>query len=239
MDKIKFKETMQYYLKELDIELSNKQIEQFYNYMNLLIEWNKTMNLTSIVDPNEIIIKHFIDSLTILESIEKNDTIIDVGTGAGFPGVPIKIAYPETKIVLLDSLNKRITFLNEIINKLELENIQTVHGRAEDFGRDINYREKYDIAIARAVAPLNILLEYLSPFARINGRCICMKGSNCTDEIENSKNALKVLGVEIKEVKNFVIPNTDIKRTIIDVIKKKVLSKTYPRKAGTPSKKPL
>ena len=239
MDINTFADTMQNYLKELNIELSSRQIEQFYNYMDLLIEWNKVINLTGIVEPNDIIIKHFIDSLTVLNSIKKTDSIIDVGTGAGFPGIPIKIAYPETKIVLLDSLNKRINFLDEVINKLELKDIQTIHGRAEDLGQDKNHREKYDIAIARAVAPLNVLLEYLSPFVKVNGKCICMKGSNYLEEIENSKNAINVLGLGEENIQEFVIPNTDIKRAIITVKREKELSKEYPRKAGTPVKKPL
>ena len=239
MDINEFKKEMLDYLKKLDINLSDNQIDQFYVYMNLLLEWNKVMNLTGIIEPKEIIIKHFIDSLTVLNNINENDKIIDVGTGAGFPGIPIKIIYPKTKIILLDSLNKRINFLNEVINKLELKNIETVHGRAEDFGRDIKHREKYDIAIARAVAPLNILLEYLMPFVKIGGKCICMKGTNSKEEIASSKNAIKVLNGKLVNYIEFIIPNTDIKRTIIEVKKEELLSKEYPRKAGIPSKKPL
>ena len=188
-----FKKQMLNYLSELKIDLSDKQLEQFYEYMKLLIQWNKVMNLTGITDSNEIIIKHFIDSLTVLKEIDEKSTIIDVGTGAGFPGIPLKIAFSNTKVVLLDSLNKRINFLNEIINKLDLNNIKAIHGRAEDFGQDKEHREKYDIAIARAVAPLNILLEYLMPFVKVKGKCICMKGSNVEDEIVNSKKAIQIL----------------------------------------------
>lgn len=234
-----FKEEMFKYLIKLNISLSDKQINQFYSYMNLLIEWNKVMNLTAIAEPNEIIIKHFIDSLTVLDQIKEKDTIIDVGTGAGFPGIPIKIAFPETKIVLLDSLNKRINFLNEVINKLALSDIQTIHGRAEDLGKDNKYRGKYDIAIARAVAPLNILLEYLMPFIKVNGRCLCMKGSNGKKELNKSANAIDVLSGRIIEAKEFYLPDTDMERTIITIEKEKVLSNIYPRKAGTPSKEPL
>ena len=239
MDFNNFENEMVFYLKELNITLSKEQIEKFYTYMNLLIEWNKAINLTGITEPKEIIIKHFIDSLTVLDKIDKVDTIIDVGTGAGFPGIPIKIVYPEAKIVLLDSLNKRINFLNEVINKLELEGIQTIHGRAEDFGRDKNHREKYNIAIARAVAPLNILLEYLMPFAEVGGKCICMKGSKVAEEIENSKKAIDLLGGIFIEKKEFNLPNTDINRTIIEIKKNNQISKLYPRKAGTPAKNPL
>lgn len=234
-----FKDTMRFYLKELNIDLSEDQLEQFYYYMNILIEWNKVMNLTAITESKEIIIKHFVDSLTVLNKIDKKATIIDVGTGAGFPGIPIKIACPSVKVVLLDSLNKRINFLNEVINKLKLENIKTFHGRAEDYGKDKNYREKYDIAIARAVAPLNILLEYLMPFVKVNGKCICMKGIKAEEEIESSKRGVRLLGGDKIIIDDFSIPNTDIERSIITIEKKKYTDRKYPRKAGTPSKEPL
>ena len=239
MELNKFKELMKENLKELNIDLTDLQLEQFYNYMSILIEWNKFMNLTGITDPEEVITKHFIDSLTVLDKIDKNASIIDVGTGAGFPGIPVKIAFPETKVVLLDSLNKRIKFLNEVIEKLELKDIEIIHGRAEECGRNKSYREKYDIAIARAVAPLNVLLEYLMPFVKVNGKCLCMKGSSSEEEIKNSKNAVKVLGGEIIKTEEFYIPNTDIKRRIVQVNKIKETSNKYPRKAGTPSKEPL
>ena len=239
MELNKFKELMKENLKELNVDLTDLQLEQFYNYMSILIEWNKFMNLTGITDPEEVITKHFIDSLTVLDKIDKNATIIDVGTGAGFPGIPVKIAFPETKVVLLDSLNKRIKFLNEVIEKLELKDIETIHGRAEECGRNKSYREKYDIAIARAVAPLNVLLEYLMPFVKVNGKCLCMKGSSSEEEIENSKNAIKILGGELIKTEDFYIPNTDIKRRIVQVNKIKETSNKYPRKAGTPSKEPL
>ena len=234
-----FKNEMRFYLKELNVDLSENQLEQFYDYMNILTEWNKVMNLTAITEPNEIIIKHFVDSLTILDKIENKKVIIDVGTGAGFPGIPIKIACPEVKVVLLDSLNKRIKFLNEVIDKLKLENIEAVHGRAEDYGRDKNHREKYDVAIARAVAPLNILLEYLMPFVKVKGICLCMKAVNTDEEIENSKRGVNLLGGDKISIDDFSIPNTDIARRIIKIEKSKSTDKRYPRKAGTPSKEPL
>ena len=239
MELNEFNKLMKENLKELNIELSDLQLEQFYKYMNILVEWNKFMNLTGITEPQEVITKHFIDSLTVLDKIDKNASLIDVGTGAGFPGIPIKIAFPEVKVVLLDSLNKRIKFLNEVIEKLELKGIETIHGRAEEYGRNKIYREKYDIAIARAVAPLNILLEYLMPFVKINGKCLCMKGSSSKEEIENSKNAIKVLGGELIETEEFYIVNTDIKRRIVQINKIKGTENKYPRKAGTPSKEPL
>ena len=183
-----FNKEMNENLKELDIELSEKQLKQFYDYMNILIEWNKVMNLTNITEPSEIIQKHFIDSLTVLKHIKEDDSIIDVGTGAGFPGIPIKIVYPKTKVTLLDSLNKRVKFLNEVISELELKDIKTIHGRAEEVAHDGNYREKYNIAIARAVASLNVLSEYLSPFVRIGGYVIGMKGTKGKEEAIEAKN---------------------------------------------------
>lgn len=239
MENIDFNRIMQSYLKELNIELSDLQLNQFYKYMNILIEWNKVMNLTGITDPKEIIVKHFIDSLTVLDKIDENDSVIDVGTGAGFPGIPIKIALPKTKVVLLDSLNKRIKFLNEVIEKLQLNNIETIHGRAEDYGKDKKHREKYDVSIARAVAPLNILLEYLMPFTKVKGKVLCMKASNSEEEIRNSQNAIKTLSGELVDTEEFYIPTTDIKRKIIQINKIKETNNKYPRKAGTPSKEPL
>ena len=235
----KFKEKMNENLKQLNIQLSDLQIDQFYQYMNILIEWNKVMNLTGITDPEEIISKHFIDSLTVLNKIDKNDEIIDVGTGAGFPGIPIKIALPETKIVLLDSLNKRIKFLNEVIKILKLKNIETIHGRAEDYGKNKKHREVYDISIARAVAPLNILSEYLIPFAKVGGKCLCMKGANSEEEINSSKRAIEELGGKLIYTEEFLIPNTDMKRKIVEIEKIKNTEEKYPRKAGIPSKEPL
>ena len=239
MELNEFKELMKENLKELKLELTDMQLEQFYNYMNILIEWNEFMNLTGITDPKEVITKHFIDSLTVLDKIDKNASIIDVGTGAGFPGIPIKIVFPETRVVLLDSLNKRIKFLNEVIEKLGLKEIEAIHGRAEEYGRNKNYREKYDIAIARAVAPLNILLEYLMPFVKVNGKSLCMKGSSSEEEIKNSENAIKILGGKLIKTEDFYIPNTDMKRRIIEIEKVKETNNKYPRKAGTPSKEPL
>ncbi len=239
MELNKFKNVMQTNLEQLNIKLSDMQLEQFYQYMNILLEWNKFMNLTGITQPEEVITKHFIDSLTVLDKTDKNASIIDVGTGAGFPGIPIKIAFPEVEVVLLDSLNKRIKFLNEVIEKLELKNIETIHGRAEEYGRNKNHRERYDVAIARAVAPLNILLEYLMPFVKVNGKCLCMKGASSEEEIKNSENAVKVLGGELIKTEDFYIPNTDMKRRIIQINKIKETNNKYPRKAGTPSKEPL
>lgn len=239
MELNEFKNIMKTNVKLLSIELSDVQLEQFYQYMNILIEWNKVMNLTGITAPEEIITKHFIDSLTVLNKINRNDRIIDVGTGAGFPGIPIKIAFPETEIVLLDSLNKRINFLNEIISVLKLDKIKTIHGRAEDYGKDKKYREMYDVSIARAVAPLNILLEYLIPFTKVGGKSLCMKGANSEEEICSSKRAIEILGGKLVHTEEFFIPGTDMKRRIVEIEKTKKTETKYPRKAGIPSKEPL
>ena len=224
---------------KININLTEEQIDKFYKYMKLLLEWNEKINLTAITDENEIILKHFIDSLTSLKYIKENDNIIDVGTGAGFPGIPIAIMMPNTKITLLDSLNKRINFLNEVIKELNLKNVETIHSRSEDCGKDILYREKYDISIARAVANLSTLSEYLLPFVKIDGKMICMKGSEVEEELNNSKYAIKELGGEISLQDEFCLPDTDIKRNIIVIKKIKYTPKLYPRKAGLPSKEPL
>ena len=222
---------------QINILLEEKQIENFYKYMNLLLEWNEKMNLTAITEPNEVILKHFIDSLTIANLIEKGQKVIDVGTGAGFPGIPLSIV-KEENITLLDSLNKRITFLEEVINKLELKNIKAIHSRVEEFAKNKKERESYDIATSRAVAPLNVLLEYLLPLVKLNGICICMKGSN-KEEIEEAQNALKILGGEIEKIEKITLPESDITRNIIIVKKVKETPSKYPRKPGTPSKEPI
>jgi len=234
-----FKVEMNINLNDLDLKLNNTKIKNFYDFMNFLIEKNKVMNLTGITEPKEIILKHFIDSLTILKYIDKNDFVIDVGTGAGFPGLPLKMADNSLEMTLLDSLNKRINFLNEVIEYISLDKINTIHGRAEDFGKNTEYREKYDVATSRAVAPLNILLEYMLPFVKIGGKCICMKGSNCDDEIENAKKAIEILGGKIEKIEKFNLPNSDNNRTILIIKKVKKINDQYPRNAGIPTKKPL
>lgn len=223
--------------KLINIELEDKQIEKFYNYMNLLSEWNGKINLTAITEPNEVILKHFVDSATILKYIENDIKVVDVGTGAGFPGIPLNIINTNSKYILVDSLNKRINFLNEVIDKLELKNINTVHSRIEDFAK--NNKESYDIATSRAVASLNILLEYLLPLVKIGGMCICMKGSNVKEEIENSNKALEILGGKIEKVEEIILPDSDIVRNIIIVRKVKNTPNKYPRKAGIPTKEPI
>ena len=227
-------------LKSLDIEMSDNQKKQFIQYYELLIEWNKVMNLTAITDLEDVIKKHFIDSLTIVKAIcPKNKTIIDVGTGAGFPGIPIKIAFPETKIVLLDSLNKRINFLNEVIHQLNLKEIRTIHGRAEDYGKNPKYRGQFDLCVSRAVANLSSLSEYCIPFVKQDGCFISYKSGKASDEMNSAKNAIKLLGGRIENVLKFNLPDSTVDRTLITIKKIVATPKKYPRTAGKPSREPL
>ena len=226
-------------LKDFNIEINEEQIKSFEKYMNLLLEWNEKINLTAITQPDEVKLKHFVDSLTVLKYINDDDKVIDIGTGAGFPGIPLKIMNENTKITLLDSLNKRINFLNIIIETLNLRNIQAIHGRAEEIARNKLYREKYDVAVSRAVANLSTLTEYMLPFVKVGGKCICMKGANVNEELERAQNAIKELGGEIGRVDNFYLSDNDNERNIIVIKKVKETSSKYPRKAGMPSKEPL
>lgn len=239
MDKEIFINNMKENLKKLKIAFFVEQLEQFFVYMNLLIEWNKKMNLTAITDPEEIIIKHFIDSITILKNIEDDSKLIDVGTGAGFPGIPLSIMNPTLKITLVDSLNKRLIFLEEVVKELNLKNVEIIHSRAEDLGQNNNYREKFDYATSRAVANLSTLSEYLIPLTKKGGEIICMKAGNTIDEINEAKKAVRILGGKIENVEEFKLPQTDIERTIIVIKKEKETPKIYPRKAGIPGKNPI
>ena len=209
-----FKILLEKEVNTLSIEINDAQIKQFYIYMNLLIEWNKKMNLTAITEESEIIRKHFIDSLIVSKYLRANEKVMDIGSGAGFPGIPLKIANENLNMDLVDSLNKRITFLNEVINNLDMKNIKAIHSRAEDLARIEEYRERYDVVVSRAVAKLNVLLEYMMPFVKIGGICICMKGSNI-DELEEAKKAIDVLGGKIEKIEEINLPNTDIKRNNI------------------------
>ena len=222
----------------LGINISKEQANLYYKYMNLLIDWNEKINLTAITEPHEIIIKHFIDSITSLKYIPKNSKVLDIVTGAGFPGIPLKIL-DDNKYVLVDSLNKRINFLNEVVKELSLENVDLVHARAEEFARDKKRREKFNVVLARAVASLNILLEYMLPMLEIGGICICMKGPQVEEELKNADKALNILGGKIEKVDTLILPETNIERSIIVIKKVKNTPNTYPRKAGTPNKNPL
>lgn len=239
MEKEEFFKEMQEKLKNLSVRFFVEQLEQFFEYMNMLIEWNEKMNLTAITEPNEIILKHFIDSITILKEIKDDSTIVDVGTGAGFPGIPLSIMNPTLKITLVDSLNKRLIFLQEVVKRLKLENIEIIHARAEELGQNKKYRESFDVATSRAVANLSTLSEYLVPLVKINGKVISMKAANAHEEINAAQKAIEVLGGRIEKIDEFNLPQTDIGRTIIVINKEKITPSKYPRKAGVPGKEPI
>lgn len=227
--------------RELNIELSDRQYQQFITYYEMLTEKNKVMNLTAITEYEEVIEKHFLDSLSLVKgmNMEKNAYILDLGTGAGFPGIPLKIAFPHLNIVLMDSLNKRIQFLKEVISELHFENIEAVHGRAEEMARNKEYREAFDLCVSRAVANLASLSEYCIPFVKPGGYFISYKSGDVEEEVNQSKKAIKVLGGRINDIMKFQLPNTDMSRSFIVVEKIKPTPKAYPRKAGTPSKNPI
>ena len=239
MEKEEFSNKLKDSMKKINIEITEKQVDDFYNYMNLLLEWNEKINLTAITEENDIILKHFVDCGTILKYIKDNSSIIDIGTGAGFPGIPLKILNNSLKITLMDSLNKRIIFLNNVIDELKLSNIEAIHARAEELARNKNYREKYDISTSRAVANLSTLSEYMLPFVKKDGIAISMKGSNIDEELNNSKKAIKILGGKIEKIDNFNLVETDNLRNIIIIRKIEKTPKEFPRKAGKPSKEPI
>ena len=224
---------------KIDIKISEKELEKFYQYMKLLIEWNEKMNLTAIIVPNDVILKHFIDSITINKYIDEQSKVMDIGTGAGFPGIPLKILNEDVKMTLVDSLNKRVQFLKEVGKQLELTNIEYIHSRAEELAGSSLHRQQYDIVTSRAVARLTTLLEYMLPFVKIGGRCICMKGPNIIEELEEARKAIQLLGGEIETTENMLLPDSNQERNII-IIKKVVDTPAkYPRKAGIPSKQPI
>lgn len=227
--------------REIGIELTDLQIDQFNEFYRLMVEWNKVMNLTGITEYEEVVEKHFIDSLSLVKVIDigQVDSVIDVGTGAGFPGIPLKIAFPHLNITLLDSLNKRIKFLNEVIESIGLENISTIHGRAEDFAKQENYREQFDLCVSRAVANLATLSEYCLPYVKVGGRFVSYKSGEIDEEVENSKTAVKVLGGKIKKIEKFQLLGTDIGRSFVEIQKVKNTGKKFPRKAGLPAKEPI
>ncbi len=228
-------------IEELQLHISDNQIQQFMDYYEMLIETNKVMNLTAITDFDEVMVKHFIDSLFVVKTTDMNKykTLIDVGTGAGFPGIPIKIMFPHLNVTLLDSLNKRLKFLNSVIDKLKLTEIETVHGRAEDIAQKKEFREQYDVCVSRAVANLSTLSEYCIPFINVGGNFISYKSSLSEDEINESKKAIKIFGGNILQTKTIPLPCSDIERTFVVIQKDKQTPKKYPRKAGTPSKDPI
>ena len=228
-------------LSELGITLNEVQKRQFLQFYELLVEWNKVMNLTGITEYEEVNEKHFVDSLSIVKAIDMDsvETVIDIGTGAGFPGIPLKIAFPNLKVVLLDSLNKRIQFLNTVIDTLQLTDIQTIHGRAEDFAKQQAYRERFDLCVSRAVANLATLSEYCLPYVRVDGMFIPYKSGEITEELQQSQNAIHILGGKVTDVVKFRLPGTEIGRSFVKIKKVQNTAKKYPRKAGLPSKEPI
>lgn len=226
---------------KIGISLTKEQVEQFLIYYEYLIEKNKVMNLTGITEYEEVVRKHFVDSLSIVKVLDMNqyERVIDMGTGAGFPGVPLKIVFPHLKVTLMDSLNKRIQFLNQLIDKLRFENITAVHVRAEDGARKEAYREQFDLCVSRAVANLSSLSEYCLPFVKKGGLFVSYKSINIDHEITEAKSAVYLLGGKLREKKEFYLPDTDIGRSFVIIEKVKTTPSKYPRRAGLPSKEPL
>lgn len=230
---------------KINIDVSEVQLQQFNKYYEMLIEKNKVMNLTAITEKEDVIIKHFVDSIAVIpylkdKNILKDDSsIIDIGTGAGFPGLPLKIMLPDIKFTLLDSLNKRVGFLNEVISELGLKDIEALHGRAEDYAKPSQLREKYDLCVSRAVANLSTLSEYCLPYVKTGGKFISYKSEKLAEELLTANNAISILGGKINNQIEFILPDTEIYRTFMIIDKVKDTPKKYPRKAGTPSKDPL
>lgn len=221
-----------------NINIIEEKIELFYDYMKYLLDWNEKINLTAIKDEKEFIIKHFVDSLTISELVGDNKRIIDVGTGGGFPGIPLKLSKENLNVTLIDSVNKKIMVLNDIINKMNLENIEALHVRAEDLAQNREYRESFDIAVSRAVSNMNTLVEYLLPFVKVGGYVICMKGPGYEEELNSSKNAISILGGKVEEIKELQI-NDELVRNIVIIKKIKNTNSKYPRGQGKPLREPI
>ena len=228
-------------LQQLHIALSEKQMEQFLQYYELLVEKNKVMNLTAITEFDEVVEKHFLDSVSLTQQMDLHQPlkVLDLGTGAGFPGIPLKIVFPELEITLMDSLNKRVLFLQDVIYSLQLQNIEAVHGRAEEAARNKKYRESFDLCVSRAVANISTLSEYCLPFVKIGGSFISYKSSTIEDELKDGKKGIAILGGKVKDVYKFTLSDSKLQRSFVIIEKEKKTPKAYPRKAGTPSKDPL
>ncbi len=229
------------YLNELGITLTVSQMEQFLLYYNILVEKNKVMNLTAIINFDSVVRKHFIDSLCLVKMMSDpgNIKVLDLGTGAGFPGVPLKIIFPEIELVLLDSTKKKLRFLNIVIDKLGLTNTSTIHGRAEDIAKIPEYREQFDLCVSRAVADLSVLIEYGLPFVKVGGKFIAYKSDDITEELDIAKTAITLLGGKTERVIKYTLPGGDDGRSLICIGKQKISPSAYPRKAGVPKQEPL
>lgn len=238
MEKNEFLEFMKEECEKNNIQISNEEIEKLYIYMKEILEWNEKVNVTAIKDEKEFIVKHFIDSLTIEKYITNGKKVLDIGTGAGFPGIPIKITKNKSHVDLVDSVNKKLNVIRDIIPKIKVEDIECIHTRAEDLAKNIKYRESYDVVTSRAVANLTTLVEYMLPFAKVGGKIICMKGPNVEEELTESKKAISILGGKIEQIENINI-DSDYERNIIIIKKEKTTPKQYPRGQGKPLKEPI
>lgn len=238
MEKNEFLEFMKEECEKNNIQISNEEIEKLYIYMKEILEWNKKVNVTAIKDEKEFIVKHFIDSLTIEKYIANGEKVLDIGTGAGFPGIPIKITKNKSHVDLVDSVNKKLNVIRDIIPKIKVEDIECIHTRAEDLAKNVKYRESYDVVTSRAVANLTTLVEYMLPFAKVGGKIICMKGPNVEEELTESKKAISILGGKIEQIENINI-DSDYERNIIIIKKEKPTPKQYPRGQGKPLKEPI
>lgn len=238
MEKNEFLEFMKEECEKNNIQISNEEIEKLYIYMKEILEWNEKVNVTAIKDEKEFIVKHFIDSLTIEKYITNGEKVLDIGTGAGFPGIPIKITKNKSHVDLVDSVNKKLNVIRDIIPKIKVEDIECIHTRAEDLAKNIKYRESYDVVTSRAVANLTTLVEYMLPFAKVGGKIICMKGPNVEEELTESKKAISILGGKIEQIENINI-DSDYERNIIIIKKEKTTPKQYPRGQGKPLKEPI
>ena len=220
------------------INLKESKIQKFYDYMNLILEWNEKMNLTAIKDEKEFVVKHFIDSLSTNYLVENEEKLLDIGTGAGFPGIPLKINNDNLNVTLIDSVNKKITVLNDVIDKLELNKIEALHIRAEELAKNNNYREKFDVVTTRAVSNLSTIAEYMLPFVKIGGKAICMKGPNIEQELKESTKAIQILGGQVEKIEKLNI-NEEFERNIVIIKKIKNTNRKYPRGQGKPAKEPI
>ena len=231
-----FSEEINKVFENCGLKLSKAEVNNFYKYMCNLVEWNEKINLTAITEPKEIITKHFVDSVIIHKYI-KGERVLDIGSGAGFPGIPLRIYDENLDILLVDAVNKKVNFMLDTIEKLKLSNITAIHERAEKLAIDNKYRETYDIVVSRAVANMTTLIEYMLPFVKIGGKCICLKGPNMEDELEEAKKAINILGGRIEQIEKYNV--LDNERTCIIIVKEKSTPKGYPRQLGKPSKEPL